>query len=280
VRKLLNAAKITKRHGIFVVLLVIAMVLVMTSHRLERLFIYFPSRELAGNPGNLGLSYQDLAFVTEDHLRLHGWFVPCEGARGTLLVFHGNAGNIGHRLSWIALLHRLGVNVFIFDYRGYGKSEGHPFEEGLYRDARAAYQWWATKRQSSSEKLILVGESLGGAVAVHLAARVSPAGLILQSTFTSARDMAKTLLPLGLLLPLTGVRFDSEKEIAQVACPKLMIHGTRDEIVPFRLGRTLYEVSPPPKWFYAVANAGHNDLLWAAGTEYGRQVQSFLSKID
>lgn len=252
----------------------------MNSHRLERSFVYFPSQELAGNPGDIGLPYRDLTIVTEDQLNLHGWFVPCEGAHNTLLIFHGNAGNIGHRLPWIGLLHQLGVNVFIFDYRGFGKSEGSPFEQGLYRDARAAYEWWARERERGGEGLILVGESLGGAVAVHLAARVPPAGLILQSTFTSAQDMAKTMFPLSLLLPLTGVRFDSAEEIARVGCPKLIIHGTLDGIVPFRLGQTLYEVAPPPKWFYAVPDAGHNDLLWVAGTEYSRQVQSFLSKIN
>jgi hypothetical protein len=174
----------------------------------------------------------------------------------------------------------LGANVLIFDYRGFGKSEGKPFEEGLYRDARAAYQWWASERQPRGDNLILIGESLGGAVAVNLAARVSPAGLILQSTFTSARDMARNMMPLGLLLPLTGVRYDSGKEIAGVACPKLIIHGMRDEIVPFRLGKALYEAAPPPKFFYSVPEAGHNDLLWAAGPEYSRQLQSFLSRIQ
>jgi uncharacterized protein len=270
-----------KYFGAFIlVMLAIILVFIMTSHRLERMFVYYPSTQLNGNPGNIGLLYQDVRLVTEDRLNLHGWFIPCEGAHITLLIFHGNAGNIGDRLSWIEMLHGLNVNVLIFDYRGYGKSEGQPFEEGLYRDARAAWEWWAQERQPGGEKLILVGESLGGAVAVNLAARVAPAGLIVQSTFTSARDIAKTMLPLGLLLPVTGVRFDSVKEIALVGCPKLIIHGTQDEIIPFRLGKILYEAAPSPKSFYSVSGAGHNDLLWVAGAEYSRRVQLFLSTLS
>lgn len=251
----------------------------MTPHRLERLLIYYPTRQVTDNPGSIGLGYQDIYPVTEDGVRLHGWFVPCEGASCTLLIFHGNAGNIGDRLFWIELLHALNVHVLIIDYRGYGKSEGSPFEEGLYRDARAAYSWWAGERKPRDEKLILVGESLGGAVAVHLAASVSPDGLILQSTFTSARDMAKTLFPIGLLQPLANVHFDSAKSIIKVTCPKLVIHGVQDEIIPFRLGKRLYEIAPPPKSFYAVPGAAHNDLIWIAGTEYSRQLKLFLSGI-
>ena len=252
----------------------------MIPHSLERLFVYYPYRQLEGDPGALGLRYQDVVLVTEDGVKLHGWFVPCEGARNTLLMFHGNGGNISHRLSFIQMLYQLGLHVFIIDYRGYGRSEGRPFEEGLYRDAQAAYNWWATERRPNGEKLILFGESLGGAVAVHLAARTPAAGLILQSTFNSARDMAKTMFPIGLLLPLARVRFDSEKDIALVTCPKLFIHGDSDRTIPFRLGRALHDAAPPPKVFYTVHGAGHNDLLWVAGPEYSRQVRSFLSQIE
>jgi hypothetical protein len=249
----------------------------MAFHKLEKFFLYYPSRQVREHPGVLGLRYQDVHLVAADGVRLHGWFVYCEGAAGTLLLLHGNGGNIGDRLLWIELLHRLGLHIFIIDYRGYGKSEGEPFEEGLYRDAQAAYRWWAREREGRGEKLILLGESLGGAVAAHLAAAVSPAGLILQSTFTSARDMAKTMLPLGLLAPLLGVHFDAAQAVARVRCPKLVIHGMEDKIVPFRLGKRLFELAPPPKSFYAVPAAGHNDLPWIAGSEYGRQLKVFLS---
>jgi fermentation-respiration switch protein FrsA (DUF1100 family) len=274
-----RAGRFAGGHWIFVAFLIFVIAFVMTPYQLERFFVYYPTRQVLEDPGSIGLDYQDVYLVTDDNVKLHGWFVPCEDARRTVLIFHGNGGNIGDRLPWIEMFHKLDANVFIIDYRGYGKSEGKPFEKGLYRDARAAYNWWANARQPKGEKPILFGESLGGAIAVNLAARVAPAGLILQSTFTSARDMAKTLFPIGLLLPLTNVKLDSAKEIGRVSCPKLIVHGTRDEIVPFRLGKKLYELAAPPKSFYVVPEAGHNDLIWIAGAEYSRQLKQFLSSI-
>ena len=250
--------------------------LVMSGGILERMFVYFPSREVRADPSQIGLSYTDVRALTDDGIAVHGWFVPSPGARHTLLIFHGNAGNISHRLEWIRVLHDLGAHVMIVDYRGYGKSGGSPVEQGLYRDALAAYQWWATERAADRSKLILIGESLGVAVAVDLAARVRVDGIVLQSGFTTAWDMAKTILPLGFLQPLLGIQFDSEAKIRKVDCPKLVIHGNRDEIVPFALGRKLFESAPPPKEFYAVEGAGHNDLLEAAGPEYAMRLRRFL----
>jgi fermentation-respiration switch protein FrsA (DUF1100 family) len=206
--------------------------------------------------------------------------VPHPKARVTLILFHGNAGNISHRIPWIEMLHPLQANVLVFDYRGYGRSSGSPFEGGLYIDADAVYGWWKRERANTGEKLILVGESLGGAVAVDLAARVPADGLILQSTFTSGWDMAKTLMPIGLLQPLARVRFDSEAKIAGVTCPKLFIHGSWDEIVPLRLGRKLFDRAAPPKEFWEVPRAGHNDLLWVAGPQYGERVRAFIAQIE
>jgi fermentation-respiration switch protein FrsA (DUF1100 family) len=267
------------RRWLLIALLIFVVGTIMTPHKLERLFVYFPTRQIQANPSLVGLNYEDIYIVTDDQVRIHGWFIPCEGASGTILIFHGNGGNIGDRVAWIEMLHTLGKHIFIIDYRGYGRSEGKPFEKGLYWDARAAHAWWERERKPRGEKLILFGESLGGAVAAHLAAKVAPSGLILQSTFTSARDMAKTMFPLGLLRPLVNVRFDSAEAIASVTCPKLIIHGMQDEIVPFRLGKKLFELAPAPKLFYAVPEAGHNDLPWAAGVEYLRQLKSFLSGI-
>ncbi len=267
------------RHWPTSAVVVILLVAIMTPHRLERFFVYYPMKEVAGTPSDLGLAYQDVFPVTDDHVRLHGWFLPFSNAAKTLLIFHGNAGNIGHRLPWLKQLHDTGANVLIIDYRGFGRSEGAPFEKGLYKDARAAYAWWQQRPESKEEKLILVGESLGGAVAIELAAHLPVAGLILQSTFTSAWDMAKTIMPLGLLQPLTGVRFDSADRITQITCPKLIIHGDRDNIVPFRLGKKLFDLAQKPKEFYEVPGASHNDLLWVAGPEYDARVRSFLTRL-
>ncbi|HSW39721.1 MAG TPA: alpha/beta hydrolase [Acidobacteriota bacterium] len=274
------AGRFIRRHWVLAVFFIIVIGLIMTPYKLERMFVYYPTSHIRADPGALGLAYQDLRLVTADNVTIHGWFIPHEGADGTILVFHGNAGNIGDRLSLIDLLHDLGVNVLIISYRGYGKSEGAPFEAGLYRDARAAYDWWAHNRQPLGEKLIIMGESLGGAVAVNLAADVSPAGIILQSTFSSGWDMAKTMMPLGLLQPLLNIRFDSAAKIGGIDGPKLFIHGDRDNIVPLRLGRKLYELALPPKYFYLVPQAGHNDLMYVAGDRYFLRLKEFLATIE
>ena len=275
-----KAGKFVLRHWLAAVVIVALIALIMSPHTLERLYVYYPVREIQGDPAMLGLTFREVFPVAEDGIRLHGWFVPYPGARATLLIFHGNAGNIGHRLSWMAMLHQLRINVYIIDYRGYGKSEGKPFEQGLYRDATAAYEWWLHERGVPEEKLVLLGESLGGAVAVDLAARVPVAGVILQSTFTSAHEMAKGLFPIGLLQPFLGVHFDSASKISRVTCPKLVIHGNRDEIVPFAMGQRLFELAPDPKRFFEVSGAGHNDLVWVAGPEYSVRISDFLEPLQ
>ena len=275
-----KARQFAHRHWVILAFLAAAAALVMKPHALERYFVYYPDKNVEGDPSRLALTYETLRLTTEDGIRLHGWFVPCSGCRRTFLVLHGNAGNIGHRLPWIEMLHGLQAQVLIIDYRGYGLSEGKPFEDGLYRDARAASSWWAGRFTGSDQRLILIGESLGGAVAVDLATHVQASGLILQSTFPSAWDMAKTMFPIGLLQPLTGVRFDSAAKIRGVKCPKLFIHGNRDEIVPFRLGRKFFELSPEPKQFWEVPGAGHNDLIWVAGPDYNRAISEFLRQFD
>ncbi len=243
---------------------------------LERFFVYFPTREITVTPAAAGLSFKDLTITTDDNVRLNGWYVPNPAARWTVVVFHGNAGNISHRVEWIQLLHSLPASVLIVDYRGYGKSEGRPHEQGLYRDAQATYRWWSENRKSANGRIALIGESLGGAVAVDLASRVPVDALVLQSTFSSAWDMAKTLFPIGLLQPLAGVHFDSVAKIRTIRCPKLIIHGDRDDIVPFRLGRKLFEAAAPPKEFYTVTGAAHNDLIWAAGNGYILKLRDFM----
>jgi hypothetical protein len=269
-----------RRHRVILTLLVLTGTVILMPHLLERMFVYFPIREVEGDPSLAGLAFEDLSLVTEDGLKIHGWFVPYHGSRRTFLILHGNAGNIGHRLPLIQILHELEAHVLIIDYRGYGKSQGRPFEEGLYRDARAAAAWWLRRFSGPDQRLIVIGKSLGGPVAIDLARHIPVSGLILQSTFTSAWDMAKTLFPIGLLQPFTGVRLDSAGKIGAVTCPKLFIHGSRDEIVPIRLGRKLFDAAPEPKEFLEVPGAGHNDLIWVAGAEYSRVIRKFLDKVD
>ncbi len=274
------AGRLLLRHWLTTCSLTGVILVFMTTHILERMFVYFPSREIEADPSSIGLAFQDIHPQTQDGIKLHGWFVPHVGARTAFLLFHGNAGNISHRLDWIQMLHDLGTQIVIIDYRGYGNSEGKPFEQGLYLDALATYDWWIKNHGAEGNKLVLFGESLGGAVAVDLAAKVPVDGIVLQSTFTSAKDMARAMIPLGLLQPIIGVRFDSASKIRSLRCPKLFIHGSLDETVPYILGRKLYTFCLPPKNFYVVNHAGHNDLLTTAGETYSSRLRTFLSGIE
>jgi len=260
----------------------------------EDKLIYFPSKYPdgfwdVGNPqareGELCPKIEDCYFDTSDGLRLHGWFckphrkmngafVPVP-AEMTLLWFHGNAGNISYRYDMIRAMVQLPVDVFIIDYRGYGKSEGRPSEQGLYLDARAAWEYLATERNVPANQVIIFGKSLGGVPAVDLAARVEAAGLIVQSSFTSAADMASAVLP---FLPrvLLRTRMDSLKKIQDVRCPKLFIHSRADEVVPFELGYRLYQAAPEPKQFYEVNGAHHNSTYLVGAKPYFDTLRSFV----
>ena len=214
----------------FVAVLYVGLGLVLYLLQGRMVFLpHLPGRALDATPGAIGLAYEDARIDTADGERLHGWFVPAESARGTLLFFHGNAGNISHRVDNILRLNRLGLSVFIFDYRGYGKSQGEPSESGLYGDASAALAWLG-KRGIRQEQIIYFGRSLGAAVAVQLALTKQPAALILESPFTSVAGMGKKHYPLlfRVLGWLIEAKYDNEKKIANITAPLLLIHGTRD----------------------------------------------------
>jgi fermentation-respiration switch protein FrsA (DUF1100 family) len=244
---------------------------------LER-FIFYPDSQLIGTPANVGLRYEDVWFTAGDGTRLHGWFVPGRG-RETLLWFHGNAGNISHRLENLKLLHdRVGVAVFIFDYRGYGRSAGSPSEDGLYADARAALATVQQRGDVNAERLVYFGRSLGSAVAIELSTTAPPSGLIVETPFTSLRDMAHSVVP-GPLYVLLPNRFDNLGKIAHVTPPKLFIHGDRDEIVPYAQGRRLYDAAKPPKAFLTIRGAGHNDTYVVGGERYFSRLREFVGHL-
>lgn len=245
--------------------------------QVERALIYAPTPELAGTPASVGLAYREIWFRADDGVRLHGWLIP--GPRPTTLLWcHGNAGNISHRLDNIREIHqRLGIGVFIFDYRGYGLSEGRPTEAGLYRDARAARETLAGVLGVSPRDIVYFGRSLGAAVAVDLALGHPPPGLILESPFLSVQAMAHRTVPGSGLLFKT--RFDSLEKIGRLRTPLLVLHGERDEIVPPEHGRRLVEAAPEPKAFYTIPRAGHNDTYLAGGDAYWRTWERFLDSV-
>ncbi|MFQ5872224.1 MAG: alpha/beta hydrolase [Dehalococcoidia bacterium] len=250
---------------------------------LDRQFIFLPERELEGNPGDTGLVFEDVLFSTSDGVTLHGWFVPGEGDI-TFLWLHGNAGNISHRVNHIKLIHQqLAVSIFIFDYRGYGHSEGKPSEKGTYLDTEAALEYLRSRPDvDPKDKLVLFGQSLGAAVAVETASRHKVDGLVLESPFTSIRAMAKRgypYLPSGLLLHLVEARYDALSKIRKTPIQLMVVHGDRDEIVPIEMGRELFEAANEPKRFYTVEGAGHNDIYLVGGNGYIEALKRFIEEL-
>jgi len=218
------------------------------------------------------LGAQDVWLRTSDGVRLHAWWIAPAGAPLATLFLHGNAGNISHRIDRIREITAAGSALLLVDYRGYGRSEGRPTEKGLYADAEAAYQHLIATGWKP-EQILVHGESLGSAVAVDLAARRPCGGVVLESPFTSARDVAARVLP--VLGPLLIWSYNSKVKIRRVRAPLLIMHGERDEVVPFALGRALFEAAPEPKSFWAVPGAGHNDLMPAAGPAYRERLRAF-----
>ena len=246
----------------------------------ENKIIFHPSRYPEGywDPASVGVPAQDIYFTSEDGVKLHGWFIPAPKAVATVLWFHGNAGNISHRLDNIQRLARLNLNIFIFDYRGYGRSEGEPDEQGIYKDSKAAYKTVIGLNSVSVDTLFLFGRSLGGICAVETALNHPARGLILESVFTSASDMSRKVFP---LIPLGwGIRskLDAIGNVPNLKLPKLILHGTRDEIVPYDLGRKLFDHAGEPKKFYPIEGAGHNDTYTIGGRDYFDTLNRFITE--
>ncbi len=243
----------------------------------ENAFIFFPIRYPQGDWSPAGLAYEDVFFQAANGPRLHGWYVPHDQPRAVILYCHGNAGNITHRADVLRVLHnQVKVSVFIFDYRGYGRSEGKPSEAGLLADARAARAWLAKREGIGEKEIVLLGRSLGGAVAVDLAADQGARGLILESTFSSLPDLAAyhyRWLPVRYLL---RTKFDSLSKIPRYRGPLLQSHGTADRIVPIRYGQRLFQAASEPKQFFTIAGGRHNEMPPA---EYYQLMADFLEKL-
>ena len=237
---------------------------------------FYPYRQLSQTPGDWGLAYEDVFLTTPDGTRLHGWYLPHEGSQRALLFMHGNGGNISHRGDSLAIFHRLGFNIFIFDYRGYGRSEGVPGEQGLYEDAATTWQYLVEQRGFASEDIVLFGRSLGATVAAKLAAEVRPAGLIMESSFTSARDIARAVLPLLSRMIVMRYHFDTVTYVGQVTCPVLVAHSPDDDIIPFRLGQGVYAAANPPKTFLTM-QGDHNSGFLQSQPGYEQALHEFLS---
>jgi uncharacterized protein len=238
--------------------------------------LYFPSRDIHETPAAVGLGFRELTLETEDGERLHAWWIPAGSpSPGHVLLCHGNAGNIGDRVLHAKLLSAAGFDVLLFDYRGYGRSTGRPDEQGTYRDARAARGALLREPDVDPERVLYLGESLGGAVALDLALEHPPRGLVLQSTFTSVRDMARLHYR---FVPRAAVpdAYSSLRRIRELRAPLLVLQGERDDIVPLSHGRALYNAAPGRKQIHVFQGVGHNDLVPLAGPAYAEAIASWI----
>jgi len=220
---------------------------------------------------------EDVWLTARDGVKLHGWYASPPEARLATLFLHGNAGNVTHRVQAMLAIREAGSAVLVVDYRGFGKSEGSPSEKGVTLDAEAAFAW-LLNRGFDANRIVLHGESLGSAVAVDLATRTPCAGLVLEAPFTSASEVAGTVVPLLGRTLVSG--FNSLDRIKRVKVPVMVIHGTQDEVIPFRMGKEIFEAANEPKRFWAVEGAGHNDIVEAAGAAYAERLRDFHGSLD
>jgi fermentation-respiration switch protein FrsA (DUF1100 family) len=263
--------------SIITTLVVIYVAVVALAYFFQERLLYFPLRGIAATPASRGLTYENVSIETEDGVKISGWFVPAEQSRGVVLFFHGNAGNISHRLDSLEIFHRLGLSTLIIDYRGYGQSEGKPTEEGTYLDAEAAWRYLTNERQVSPSEIIFFGRSLGGAVAAWLAITHPPRALILESTFTSVPDVAAQAYPFLPVRPLSRIHYNTLKRLPEINVPLLIVHSPNDDVIPYSHGQKLYAAANEPKEFLQL-RGGHNEGFIISTTEYEAKLAAFISE--
>jgi hypothetical protein len=241
--------------------------------------LYSPMREVIYTPDELGLVFENVIFNSRDGVRLHGWYIPCKKAQFTLLFCHGNGGNVMHSLDSINIFHNMGLSCFVFDYRGYGNSEGKTTESGTYLDAMAAYKWLTETKKFAPEKTILFGSSLGASIAAQLAGKVRAAALVIESGFTSYVDIGRKFYPYMPVRWFTRFNYNTLDYIKAVGCPVMIIHSRDDELVPFEFGLQLYEAANEPKEFVEIFGS-HNDGFVVSSEIYKQAWSKWLKFLD
>jgi len=242
-------------------------------------FLYRPVREVPYSPEELGLDFEKIVFESSDGLKLTGWYIPVDTSQPTVLFCHGNGGNMMHRLDTINIFHELGLNCFIFDYRGYGNSQGKPTEEGTYLDADAAYKWLTEQKKTSADNIIIFGRSLGGSIAANLAAGVEAKALIIESSFTSYADIGAKFYPYMPVKWFARYNYNTIDYIKKVKCPVMVIHSRKDEIIPFEFGLRLYEAANQPREFVEIFGS-HNDGFLVSAEIYKKAWKDWLKFLE
>lgn len=264
----------------FILIVLMAMAWIGLSS-MERRTLYYPDRQVFATPAAYGLAFENVNLKTSDGAEIKGWFVPADRSASTLtlLFCHGNAGNISHRLEKLQKFHHMGLNVLLFDYRGYGQSQGTPSEAGTYADAEAVYEYLTQIKGIPPGRIVLYGESLGCAVATEMARRHAAAALILESPFTSTVAMAKLIFPRLPVYRIVRYRYDNLTKIPGITMPLLIMHSPQDDIVPFEMGRQLYAAAPEPKRFFELTG-DHNEGYELTGDRYISAITQFLKSLS
>lgn len=272
--------------SIIVVLVIAYSVWGWSLYFMQSMFLYGPMREIYHTPEELGLDFDEVSFKTADGLQLGGWYIPVDNSNFTVLFCHGNGGNMMHRLDSINLFYNLGLSCFIFDYRGYGKSEGKPTEEGTYLDAMAAYRWLTEEKKASPDTIIAFGRSLGGSIAAQLATKAEVRAVIIESAFTSYVDIGKKFYPYMPVRWFAKFDYNTGDYVKKIRCPVMIIHSREDEIVPFEFGLELHEAANEPKEFVEIFG-GHNDGFLVSSEIYKKSwikwlkfLREYQSRID
>ena len=240
--------------------------------------VFYPTRTIEATPSDAGLAYEDVWLRTADGVRLNGWFIPAGSPRGVALFFHGNGGNLGHRIDTFRILHRLGFSTFMIDYRGYGRSEGTLSENGTYHDAEAAWRYLTDRRGIDPSQIVVMGRSLGGVFSAYLASRFTPAGAVIESSLTSVTDIGSAMYPLMPVRRLSRIHYPTIDFIAKACCPVLVMHSREDDVIPFSHGERLFEAAPQPKEFLELIGP-HNDGYKISGPLYSGGLDAFAGRV-
>ena len=242
-------------------------------------FLYHPNKNVYLYPDTVNLKYEDIYLTTQNSVKINAWYIPAESKMAkTILCCHGNAGNISNRLETIEIFHNLGLNVFIFDYEGFGKSEGYPSEQGTYQDALTAWNYLIKEKKCNSDDIVIFGQSLGGAIAANLAVKVNPAGLIIESTFTSISEIGQKMFPLFPVSLLLKNKYSSIDIISEVKCPVLVIHSREDYLTPYFHGEKLFDKISAEKHFLEITG-GHNEGFLESGETYIDGIKNFIDSV-
>lgn len=241
-------------------------------------YVYFPTSDIAATPSDAGLFYEDIMLKTSDGINISGWYIPAENQRGTILFFHGNGGNISHRIEFIEMFYELNLSTFIIDYRGYGKSEGKPSEEGTYLDAEAAWDYVVDEKKINPSRIIIYGRSLGAPIGTRLAEKHKPATLILDSTFTSIKDISARLYPFLPVKRFFKFEYNTIEYLKEADCPVLIIHSRDDSYIPFSHAERLFEVVDNKKELVETFG-DHNTNFIVSREDYKNSIDFFINRV-